>query len=166
MSAKIGFYSGTFDPIHDGHVAFAEAVLNDLRLDTIIFLPERSPRGKQNVTDIAVRTQQIAARIATNPSLSVRTLAQPTFTLPDTLNLLRNEYPDTGFTFLFGSDVALNMKNWPHLEILLQNSHIAIGLRGDTSASIIEQYTNALSPAPVYSLHTTDHRHISSSQFR
>lgn len=166
MNAKIGFYSGTFDPIHDGHVAFAKAVLDDLRLDKIIFLPERNPRDKQNVTDIETRAQQIFERIASNPKLGVRIVDEPTFILPDTLNFLRSEYPSTDFTFLFGSDVALTMKSWPHLELLLKNCHIAIGLRGDTSPSEIEGSVSRLSPNPIYSLHATNHRHVSSSQLR
>jgi nicotinate-nucleotide adenylyltransferase len=49
---KIGIFAGTFDPIHEGHVAFAQAVLADLSLDKIYFLPERQPRRKTNVGKI------------------------------------------------------------------------------------------------------------------
>ena len=166
MNAKIGFYSGTFDPIHDGHVAFAEAVLDDLRLDTIIFLPERNPRGKHNMTDVTTRAQQITAKVASNPKLTVRVLDEPTFALPATLNFLRSEYPNADFTFLFGSDIALTMKSWPHIDLLLRHCRVAIGLRGDVLPETIEQYVSRLLPAPAYSLHTTDHRYVSSSQLR
>lgn len=166
MSAKIGFYSGTFDPIHDGHVAFAEAVLDDLGLDRVIFLPERNPRGKQNVTAVEVRAQRISEKIADNPKLCARVLDELTFTLPDTLNFLRSEYPNADFTFLFGSDVALHILNWPKVEILLQGAHIAVGLRGDTSGADIINYFAQPPNITNYSVHTTDHKHASSSQMR
>ncbi len=166
MKQKIGFYSGTFDPIHDGHVAFAEAVLDNLQLDKIIFLPERNPRGKHNMTDVTTRAQQITAKVASNPKLTVRVLDEPTFALPATLNFLRSEYLNVDFTFLFGSDVALTMKSWSHIDLLLRHCRVAIGLRGDVLPETIEQYVSCLSPIPAYSLHATDHRHVSSSQLR
>jgi cytidyltransferase-like protein len=46
----IGIYPGSFDPVHEGHFAFAKAALETGRLDTVIFLPEMKPRGKPQVT--------------------------------------------------------------------------------------------------------------------
>lgn len=163
---KIGFYSGTFDPIHDGHVAFAQAVLEELALDQIILLPERAPRGKQNVTAIDARAAAMTARLKNSPRLTVRVLDEPTFSLPHTLDYLRAEYPSCELTFLFGSDVARGITSWPGVDRLLGQAHIAVGLRGDTTAAQIASYFADATLPVRYSVHTTAHPHLRSSLLR
>lgn len=43
---KIGVMGGTFNPIHYGHLATAEAVRNKYNLDKIIFMPSGNPPHK------------------------------------------------------------------------------------------------------------------------
>jgi len=37
--SKVGVYGGTFDPIHTGHLITAQHILEERRLDKIIFIP-------------------------------------------------------------------------------------------------------------------------------
>ena len=46
---KIGVFGGTFDPVHNGHLAIAETVRNDLGLDFVLFVPTGQPWLKANV---------------------------------------------------------------------------------------------------------------------
>ena len=39
MSTRIGLFGGTFDPIHKGHTHIARAFADELKLDSVIFLP-------------------------------------------------------------------------------------------------------------------------------
>lgn len=41
--SRIGIYSGSFNPVHAGHIAFALQALESANLKTIYFLPERRP---------------------------------------------------------------------------------------------------------------------------
>ena len=41
--ARLGILGGTFDPIHVGHLALAEAALHELSLDAVLFIPTGTP---------------------------------------------------------------------------------------------------------------------------
>ncbi|HSX00592.1 MAG TPA: adenylyltransferase/cytidyltransferase family protein, partial [Patescibacteria group bacterium] len=85
MKQTIGIYSGTFDPIHVGHIAFAKEVARELTLDTVIFLPEQRPRGKQRVTDIHHRVELIKQSIQNDNQLQILSLPMQQFTVAETL---------------------------------------------------------------------------------
>ena len=38
---KIGIFGGSFNPIHKGHMHLAESVMEDIKLDKIIFVPSK-----------------------------------------------------------------------------------------------------------------------------
>jgi len=40
---RIGILGGTFDPVHNGHIALAKGALKKLRLDRVIFIPAYIP---------------------------------------------------------------------------------------------------------------------------
>ena len=46
-SRSIAIFGGTFDPIHSGHLAVAEAAARRFRLDAIYFVPSSRPPHKQ-----------------------------------------------------------------------------------------------------------------------
>lgn len=133
----IGIYSGTFDPIHEGHIAFAKKACDICNLDKVVFLPEPQPRNKTNVTEIRHRIEIIKKVIKGDDSLDIAVVDSTRFTPGTTMSQLEELFPDTQFTFLFGSDVIKNL-NWPGIENLLSKSNLAIGLRhNDTKRSII-----------------------------
>lgn len=47
---KFGVLGGTFDPIHNGHLALAKAVKDALNLETVIFVPAGKPPHKMKKT--------------------------------------------------------------------------------------------------------------------
>jgi nicotinate-nucleotide adenylyltransferase len=50
LRRRIGIYGGTFDPVHCGHLAVAEAVSNAFALDRIFFVPAFTPPHKRKRT--------------------------------------------------------------------------------------------------------------------
>src|SRR5438067_33707 len=44
---KIGLFGGTFDPIHRGHLALAQAARQQFGLARVLFLPANTPPHKQ-----------------------------------------------------------------------------------------------------------------------
>jgi len=45
---RLGIYGGTFDPVHHGHLILARDVLEQLRLDVVLFVPcGQSPLKEQ-----------------------------------------------------------------------------------------------------------------------
>ena len=48
---KIGIMGGTFNPIHNGHIALAEAAYKTFSLDKILFMPSGKSYMKQHVLE-------------------------------------------------------------------------------------------------------------------
>jgi nicotinate-nucleotide adenylyltransferase len=132
MPRRIGIYSGTFDPVHIGHITFGQAALRTCRLDEVVFIPEPSPRGKTSVTSLEHRRAMLDAAVATHAKLGALTLDTPRFTVAETLPLLRRTFPGAELTLLIGSDAAKTLLyRWEGLEQLLPEIRFAIGLRGN-----------------------------------
>jgi nicotinate-nucleotide adenylyltransferase len=167
---RIGIYSGTFDPVHDGHVAFARETLRLHKLDKVMFLPERSPRGKVSVTPLGMRAEQIRQAITPYAALGLVVLDQPTFTVADTLPELSQRFPGAQLFILMGSDVARSLPTWPGLAQLLTTTSLIVGLRNADTAEAIQ---DILSNNPLFretqaqvAYIRTDFAHLSSSHLR
>ncbi len=134
MRKRIGIYSGTFDPVHNGHVAFALNALEVARLDEVVFIPEKVPRGKENVTDLTHRFELLVRAIEPYEGLGVRLLSAEQFCVGGTMPELRAMFGDADLFLLLGSDVVKTFPDrWANLDELFSQMKIVIGLRkGDT----------------------------------
>lgn len=144
--ANIGLYAGTFDPVHNGHIAFARAAKHACKLDKIIFLPEPHPRSKQGVTPINQRIDMLRLAVAPYDTLDVHMLPDAQFTVAATLPKLRAVFGDR-LTLLMGSDVARSVPFWPDATALFDAVDIAIGVRANDLAPTIPGNVTIV-PAP------------------
>lgn len=167
---RTGIYSGTFDPIHDGHVAFAEKVRADLSLSEVVFFPEQNPRGKASVSPMDYRIAAIAARLKGIPGYSTRQLPDKQFSVTNTLPKLQHLYPNSRLVLLVGSDVAARLADWSNIDQLLQYCDIAIGVRMGDDVIMLQKYIHDLFTR--YDLtdrstfHYTEKSHLRSSAIR
>lgn len=138
MSYRIGIYSGTFDPVHNGHVAFALCALEAAKLDEVVMIPEKRPRGKEEVTDLEHRFELLVRAIEPYEGLSVRLLGAEQFCVGGTMPELRAMFGDAQLYLLLGSDVVKTFpERWNNLDDLFTQMKLVIGLRkGDTRRSM------------------------------
>lgn len=141
---RIGIYSGTFNPVHSGHVTFALQALQSAKLDKVYFLPERRPRYKQNVEHYGHRVAMIRQALQLHPKLEVLETDDVSFTVSRTLPRLELQFPGAQLVFLMGSDVVSHLQSWPGSDILLKRSELAVGLRADSSWHDIRLRISAL----------------------
>lgn len=160
---KLGIFSGSFDPIHDGHISFATEAYQQLSLDSVVFMPEAFPRNKPHVTPVSERITELEIALASTP-FSVLGTRTGQFTVDKTIAELITLYPGTDFTFLFGSDVALNMPLWPNIKRLTTAFDFAIGMRRGDDAKAIQNRLDSLNAR--YILISTPHNHLSSRSIR
>jgi nicotinate-nucleotide adenylyltransferase len=117
---RIGFFGGSFDPPHRGHIAVAHAARAALELDTVLFAPVGAqplkPQGSAASFDDRVLMTQLA--IACEPGFEISLADAPTpnnapnYTI-DALQLLRNSLPAGGGLFcLMGADSFLGLRKW------------------------------------------------------
>jgi len=114
LTARIGVFGGTFDPVHVGHLAIALAALESVPLDRVLFVPvRRSPlKDRDPLASTADRVAMLETAIASEPrfALSRAELEREgvSYTV-DTLEQLRSQ----GELFLIlGSDALADLARW------------------------------------------------------
>lgn len=138
---KIGFFSGSFNPIHKGHLAIAEYMLDKAGLDEVWLSvsPQNPLKLSNNLLDDATRVAMVSLAIAANPRLRYcdieMTLARPSYTIT-TLEALTAKYPDCEFHLLIGADNWLIFDHWKSYR------------------EIIERYPIEIYPRPGYTIDT------------
>lgn len=126
---KIGIYSGSFDPVHEGHVSFALEAIKQCGLDKVFFLVEPRPRRKQGVKALEHRQAMVRLAIRNQPKLASIMIDQSRFTAVDTLPVLKNRFGGAELYMLFGDDMLSHFADWPQVDELIRDLKFAIGLR-------------------------------------
>jgi nicotinate-nucleotide adenylyltransferase len=130
----LGILGGTFDPIHLGHVGLAQAALEELQLDAVLWMPSGQPGHR--VTPIASATDRLAMlelAIAGKPRFRIDATelkaAVPTYTI-HTLTRLRVELgAKQPLALVLGADSFLSLPTWLRWEELFDLAHIAVANR-------------------------------------
>lgn len=164
---RVGVFSGTFDPVHFGHVSFALSALECAQLDRVVFLPERSPRGKVEVGDFAHRVAMLRLVVRQSDKLDVLVLDDEQFTVDRTLPALQRQFRGTQLVFLCGSDVIQTFKfRWPGLTMLLANVELAVGLRAGERPLGVTTLLTDLGITTRVAFVETPHTHVNATQVR
>ncbi len=152
---KIGIFSGAFDPVHKGHVAFALAAVEAAGLSKVYFAPEAKPRRKPGVTHISHRLAMLKLATRAHPKLDVIELPDKYFLSTTTLPRITKLFPESDLHILIGSDHLVHMPYWPRVDYLLKNTGLVIGVRGhDDVADTLERIMNL--PTQPKSIHVVD----------
>jgi len=132
MSLRI-CYGGTFDPIHDGHIAVAGFAQKTFDAN-VYFIPSADPPHRQKPLATA-RQRADMLQIAINHQprffLDTRELqrANPSYTV-DTLRQLRAEIGDEiPVAWLIGADAFAQLNTWHEWEKLLDLAHFIVAVR-------------------------------------
>jgi nicotinate-nucleotide adenylyltransferase len=140
---RVGIFGGSFDPVHLGHLILAEAALEELDLDRIIFIPTGVSPFKQDRPPGASPEQRLAMlRLATagEPRFSVddRELHRlgPSYAI-DTVRSLMGDYPGVRFLFLIGADNLSDLPRWHEADELMRLVDFAVFDRDDSGASLV-----------------------------
>ncbi len=116
---RIGIFGGTFDPVHIAHLAMAEWAREDLRLNKVVFIPNRIPPHKTTfaVTSPECRLEMLELATAGNPYFSISTIELdrdgPSYTV-DTLRSLRQTsgFADADLFLIIGADNLVEFDQW------------------------------------------------------
>lgn len=137
LPRRIGLLGGTFDPIHNGHLALARRFTELLGLTELVLLPAGQPWQKQDVSDARHRlamTRAAAASLALPGTVvSVATdeieHSGPTYTI-DTLRRWRaREGADASLSLLIGADQLVRLDTWRDWRRLFDFAHICAATR-------------------------------------
>jgi nicotinate-nucleotide adenylyltransferase len=126
---RVGVYSGTFDPVHAGHLSFALQAIEAAQLDVLYFLPERRPRSKVGTEHFGHRVAMLKRAVKPHNKLRVMELEDVSFSVAQTLPRLQKRFPKSQLVFLVGSDVVQSMASWPNVTQLHKQVELVVGLR-------------------------------------
>ena len=134
VSRVVGLLGGTFDPIHNGHLAIASDALTLLNLDEVRLVPCHRPphRGAPALASSQrVDLLQLAVQDCDDISVDTRELArdQASYTVT-TLESVRQEVGDqVSIVFIMGADAFAQLDTWYEWQRLRELAHIVVMAR-------------------------------------
>jgi nicotinate-nucleotide adenylyltransferase len=114
---RLAIFGGTFDPIHNAHLAIARAALSHFRLDRVLFVPAEHPPHKDGVTAASFddRVHMAELAVADEPRFAVSRLEEGTrhsYSI-DTIEKVRASIaPSDELFFLIGADAFAEIQTW------------------------------------------------------
>ena len=131
--ASIGILGGTFDPVHNAHLAMARAALEHLKLDRVLFIPTGPTRYRPpSRTPGDDRLAMLRLALAGEPRFAIdeRELRPGAsgYTV-DTLRGLREEHGNTELYLLMGADQYEKLSTWHRPDEVRRLARIAVFAR-------------------------------------
>jgi nicotinate-nucleotide adenylyltransferase len=138
-SGAWGILGGTFDPIHDGHLALAQSAREELGLDGVLFVPAGQPAHKMDriVTAPSHRLAMVELAIADAPGFVVSRVELerpgPSYAV-DTAAALRARPPapdasPDGLTWIMSVEALVHLPTWREPRRLLELVRVAAAPR-------------------------------------
>lgn len=161
---NIGIFGGSFNPIHNGHIALAKVLLRECCLQEVWFVvsPQNPFKVGEHLLDDEVRFQlawkalkPYSQLIASDVELH---LPKPSYTWR-TLQELSLRYPNHHFTLLIGGDNWDSFPRWAHSDYLLSHYDIAVYPRTNGSVAATTPQNVKIVNAPLLNISSTDIRH-------
>ncbi len=130
---RIALYGGTFDPVHDGHMAVARELLKLFVLDEVLFIPAHvAPHKRRSVPPASPLHRYAMLALATQDEkrfrISTVELDEPErpYTV-ETIARLKDATPDARFLFVMGADSWEEITTWREWERLLAlTGHVVV----------------------------------------
>lgn len=170
---KIAVYSGTFNPLHKGHLAIMRHLTEEAGFDEVYLIVtpmnpfkegKKQPSGEE-------RYQAAVQAVKKHPELKVKVLdielrmPPPQYTIK-TLDALREREPQHSFTLVIGADNLASFHGWRDHERILREYGVVVFPRkgyhrGHDKARLMREdssYRIGLLKAPLVTISSTEIR--------
>lgn len=137
LPRRIGLLGGTFDPIHNGHLALARRFADLLALTELVLLPAGQPYQKSGVSAaphrLAMTRAAAASLVLPGVAVTVSTEeiehAGPTYTVETLARWRASAGPDTSIALIIGADQLLRLDTWRDWRRLFEFAHVCAAAR-------------------------------------
>ena len=144
---KVGLFGGTFDPVHDGHLAVARHVLACCDIQYILFIPAPHPPHKKN-TSASFNQRVDMLNLALKGEHHMR------------VSLIENEYPAPSYTvrtvkelqqrksdveqyLIIGADSLVDLPQWYKARELIGLVHLIVAGRDNVAIPAVVDTINS-----------------------
>lgn len=131
---RIGLFGGSFDPVHNGHLAIAQSFYEELQLEQVIFIPAfiAPQKGRAAFAPAPERLQMLRLALADYPYFNLSTVEIErqgiSYTI-DTVRHFRTLYPNEQLFLLVGGDSLLDLPHWREPDTLLNMVQVVVAVR-------------------------------------
>ena len=151
----LGLLGGTFDPVHNGHLAAADAAQQSLNLDTVMLIPSHVPPHRQDPVGATSeqRYEMAALAAAERRGWSASRIEVdrngPSYTYDTLVQLGETLTGGSQFFFILGADAFAEIASWSRYPAVLDLAHFVVVSRpGITLDSLRERVPSAFSRRP------------------
>ena len=145
LKLKIGLYFGTYNPIHIGHLAIANYMVEFTDINQLWFVvsPQNPHKTKKKLLDDYQRLEMVHRAVEGDDRFRASNiefnLHKPSYTV-DTLAYLKDQHPNYDFVILMGSDNLENFHKWKNFETIRDHYGIIVYPRpGFDRSKVVEQ---------------------------
>ena len=158
---RIGLFFGSFNPVHIGHMAIANYMLNETAIEQIwmVLSPQNPLKAKSTLLDQYHRLALLNLAIDDYPKIKSSKiefdLPQPSYTI-NTLVHLEEKFPQHEFSLLIGRDNLVSFHKWKNYEQILNSYQIYVYPRVEAGISQFDNLPNIhLTKAPIIEISST-----------
>lgn len=140
---KIGIFAGTFDPVHNGHISFAQKAVDEAGLDKVVIVAEKNPYRKKPHAQWDHRQSMIEhateSDLFADHDYEFSNQLAHKHTMIDFLNIARKHYGnDNEFWFLVGADTFEHMHKWRDVAATHMYGGFVVALRDEQTIEWLE----------------------------
>jgi nicotinate-nucleotide adenylyltransferase len=162
---RVGLFGGSFDPVHNAHVALAQLALKELALDEVRWIPAGQPWQKaRQLAAPQHREAMVHLAIEGEPGFMLDRCEikrhGPSFTL-DTVRELQAADPDHQWFLILGQDQYAGLHTWRDWRELLSRVTLAVANRPGVAPqphADVQQAPHEVVALPMMDISSTDIR--------
>lgn len=158
---RVGLFFGSFNPIHIGHMALANYMLEFTDMEQVWFVisPHNPLKQKASLLDQKLRLYMVNVAVENFPKFKSSTvefdLPQPSYTV-NTLAHLKELYPKHQFSLIIGQDNLATFHKWKNHEEILARHKLFVYPRPGLSKTPFDAHPNVeITEAPMMDVSST-----------
>lgn len=134
---KLGVYVGSFNPVHKGHKAIVDFLLEKKYVDKILMIPTENYWGKQNLVDIKYRLEML--KFYENEDIIISEKYGDFKYTNEILTSLKNDFDDDLY-LIIGADNLIKFHKWENVDRILENKVVVLGRDDINMEELIQKF--------------------------
>ena len=147
LDGALGVLGGTFDPIHNGHVAMAQAAKQAFSLERTILLVASDPPHKRAAASVQDRLHMAALALENEDRLELSSLEAnrpgQTYTV-ESLRALKRLYSEKRLCYIIGSDTLYDLPTWREASAVTRLCEFIVFCRAGAGLASMDRVLAAL----------------------